>query len=551
MVEGISTNTFNNFDVIGFAKNIINEIENIRSFDLSTNSETSPNSSIPVESRVNAFFRLIGLPMFITVKDKNKKDKGKLSGETYLSPGFFGAALDMYNIKNTEDGDISFKLFVREGELNIIENSIGSGLLNQNMANALRSSIPIQPNVPSDPNIIGGSTIGNGTTFERYVYKKLFPLITSYIDVMPKRNEVARPFTTNDSLKSIDNQTPLPRPFIETVVRIRLVSGGNAGNSSQLDKNQDIDNSLKATIGNEEFNTLTAGNKDVFDSLRSIDTIESFIVVRLFQSIYQLANRWYRLHNMQQVFFKKIPYIVSVKTSSAKRSAFGKRADVSADLVLDDKSEVSKKLKKLNDMIAKEEVLQTLLPSNDVIENTNNKSSAFATLVNPFSSLLNYGLEQLKKQAQDIENSVKKNIQEVDRLRVELEMMTGEFTGLSIIDVITVITALFIIDKEKLVALLDKYVIEDMKKDPSLRSAIDTMKNIGTYTSAAGAVTELETIVTFLFSVFNSVNETIVNKKNRTNSVQKSNQRKIKEEKRSSMSDPVSEATTVQQANKG
>jgi len=201
-------------------------------------------------------------------------------------------------------------------------------------------------------------------------------------------------------------------------------------------------------------------------------------------------------------------------------------------------------------MIAKEEVLQTLLPSNDVIENTNNKSSAFATLVNPFSSLLNYGLDQLKKQAQDIENSVKKNIQEVDRLRVELEMMTGEFTGLSIVDVIMVITALFIIDKEKLVALLDKYVIEDMKKDPSLNSAISTMKNIGTVKNAYSAVTELEKIVTFLFSVFNSVNETIVNKKNRTNNVPKGNQRKIKEEKRSSMSDPVSEATTVQQANK-
>lgn len=551
MVEGINTNTFNNFDVIGFAKNIINEIENIRSFDISTNSETSPNSSVPIESRINAFFRLIGLPMFVNVEDKNKKSKGKLSGKTYLSPGFFGATLDTYNIKNTDDGDNAFYLSVREGELNTIENSIGSELLNQNMANALRSSIPIQPNIPSDPNIIGGSVIGNGTIFERYVYKKLFPLITSYIDVMPKRNEIARPFTTNDSFKSIDNQTPLPRPFIETVVRIRLVSGGNAGNSNQLDKNEDIDNSLKSTIGNEEFDTLTAGNKDIFDSLRSIDTIESFIVIRLFQSIYQLANRWYRLHNMQQIFFKKIPYIVSVKTSSARKSVFGKRADVSADLVLDDKSEVSKKLKKLNDMIAKEEVLQTLLPSNDVIENTNNKSSAFATLVNPFSSLLNFGLEQLKKQAQDIENSVKKNIQEVDRLRVELEMMTGEFTGLSIVDVILIITALFIIDKEKLVALLDKYVIEDMKKDPSLESAINTMKNIGTVENAYSATIELEKIVTFLFSIFNAVNETIVNKKNRTNSVSKGNQRKIKDEKRYSMSDPVSEATTVQQANKG
>jgi len=126
MVEGINTNTFNNFDIIGFAKNIINEIENIRSFDVSVNSETSPNSNIPMESRVNAFFRLVGLPIFVTVEDKNKKDKGKLSGKTYLSPGFFGATLDKYNIKNTEDNDLSFYLSVREEELNTIENSIGN-----------------------------------------------------------------------------------------------------------------------------------------------------------------------------------------------------------------------------------------------------------------------------------------------------------------------------------------------------------------------------------------------------------------------------------------
>jgi hypothetical protein len=530
MTSSPNINTLNKFDIIKFAKNILNEVESIRSYTIATDEDTSQKYNVPTESRVNAFFRLIGLPMFVTIEDEGdkKSDSGAESGNRHLTPGFFGPKFDQYIIKDIESfggRDIAFDLLIREEELKTIENDIGTDTSNENMARALRSSLPILPNIPSDINTIGGITIGNGTNFERYVYKKLFPLISSYIDISPKRNEMSRPFVIKESLQQIDNQTPLPKPFIETVARIRLISGSNAGDANEIEKNEDVSNALRTTVGDESYKEISTSDTDVFNSLRSTDTLESFIVIKLFESIFQLANQWHKLQKKQEKIFKKIPYVVSVKTASAKRSLFGKRANVSTDVSLDEKQELAKKYKKLNELIAKEEVFQTLLPSNDVIKQINNtaanRSTSLAALTDSFTELLNYNLKQLKKQKKRIETNINNKIYEVESLRVELETMTGEFTGLSIIDVVAVITALFIIDKKYLIALLDREVKDDMKTDSVLKSAIESADNPEGIAKAYEAIQQLEKIITFIFNMFITLVNDALNRKQRTSVVTK------------------------------
>jgi hypothetical protein len=541
MAESPDINILNKFDVIKFAKDIISEVESVRSYRTVTDEDTKQSYNIPIESRINAFFRLVGLPTFVTLESKGDKDTegGPLAGDRHLTPGFFGAKLDQYVIKNMENlGDIEnlsiieleAGLAAREKELGKIENSIGSDESNKNMAKALRSCIPIVPNIPKD-DVKPGKVTSVGGTFDRIVFKRLFPLITSYIDVVPKRNEVARPFVVNETLQQIDNQTPLARPFIETVARIRLVSGSNALDANEKTKNEDVSAAVKNSVGEDSYKEISNDDKDVFESLRSAGTLETFVVLKLFESIFQLANKWYVLQKKQEVYFKKIPYLVSVKTTSAKSSMFGKRASVSTDVSLDEKQELAKKYKKINVLIAREEALQTLLPSNDVIQRTNsktanNRSTSLGALINPFINLLSYNLEQLKKQRKRVENDIKKTVQEVDKLRVELEIMTGEFTGLSMLDVVAVICALFIVENRYLIALLDKEVKDDMKTDPVLKSAIESAGDPEGMDKALEAVQKLEVIVSFIFNLFNAINKSIVDRNNRTKKTTKNRQKK-------------------------
>ncbi len=48
-------NTLNKFDVIKFAKNIISEVEALRSFKTATDEVTTQRFNVPTESRLNTF----------------------------------------------------------------------------------------------------------------------------------------------------------------------------------------------------------------------------------------------------------------------------------------------------------------------------------------------------------------------------------------------------------------------------------------------------------------------------------------------------------------
>lgn len=535
MLKNSETNTLSNFDIIEFAKSILNEVESIRSYvetigDVTVNGNTSQQEfNIPVESRVNTFFRLIGLPMFITLEKKNDKMVSNIkAGKQFINAGFFGAKLDGFNIKNTDENykfstsKSSSELANRENFLNQIENSIGTEEMNNYMTAALRSSMPVIPNTKGS----NGEIIGTGIS-ERKVFKKLFPLVTSYKEIYPKMNEVSRPFVTDINLQQITNTIPLKIPFIEVVARIRLVSCGNAQSKKEKDKIEETSEAAKIILGEEGYKKVSNDDSNIISSLNGTGLLEQHIISKLMGSIKQLANKWTRLQTQQEALYEAVPYSISIKTTSSKRSIFGKRASVSADLLSKDTSKFAKQLKPLNEKIAIEEALLSILfPSNDIIKKTNgiitnNRSTSLSSLIDSFSQLLSSNLEQFRKQVKTIETNIKRKTQETERLRVQLEMMTGEFTGLSIIDVIAVIIGLFIIKKEHLVAMLDTFVKDDMKKDNVLKAALTSLNNPDGIEAAENAIFELQKIVKWVFDLFNYEVKVIKYKKLRSGKTEK------------------------------
>lgn len=505
------------FDVVDFAKKILNEVDQIRSYEFGqADDDTGQKEHKPIESRINAFFRLIGLPMFVSIEKKNKNNKtsssGDLSGERNLSPGYYGGKFAQYILQNTEkDEDFSFSLAEREYNLLDRENKVGTKEMDDAMTQAMRFAIPLAPSVEG---IVGptGSMFNyknsEAIAGQRKVFKKLFPLAPSYIKITPVKNETARPFLQYTQDQMPDSQTTLPKPFIETVVRIRLVSAGNAENTAGLSKLTDIKNAIKASIGTEAYKSISSETDSVLSTVEAGGMLENLILRRLLSSLPQLAKKWNELTKNQELLYQKLKCAVSVRTTSAQNSPFGKRT-TSAEIIVNPQSEFGQQLQTLQKKLAKDQAMQMLLPSDDTIlgseTNAKNvtKNTVFMSLVTPLTKLLTPDIEDTQNKIKEIEGKIQKTNQRMETLRLELEMMTGEFTGLSVIDIISVIIALFTIDKTDLVALLDEDVIVEMQKDKVLATALESVEISTGIEAAKTAVLNLEKTVTWVFNLLN------------------------------------------------
>jgi hypothetical protein len=534
MGDTTDINAIAQFDVIKFARGMLSEVDAIRAVSAVTDDKTKSESQWPIESRLNAFCRLIGLPMFVSIEQSNKEDKntdsGDLSGKRHLTPGYYGSKLSGYNVKN--DTKIGVSVGGREAVLKSREEKIGSGKADDDMLKALYSVMPMTTTYPSGSTenkrtaVLQENKIGTGTAYERDIYKSLFPLATSYVNVQPMKNEVARPFLQTIKDQMPDSATVLPKPFIETVIRIRMISAANALDVNALEKIDDVVNGFISGIGEEEFNKLSGDVKKVVTAKSSINILEGLIIARLLSSLDQIAKKWLELQQRQQVYFTNSEYSISVKSTSSRFSPFGKRAAESTTLVVDPKTNAGKRLQSLKKQQMKEDAMMTLLPSDDSIYGSNSKTVAatkntsLMALVTPFTKILSYNLEQTKKEIQRIENNIKRDTGKVEKLRVELETMSGEFTGLSVPDVIAVLIALFIIDEEYLIALLDTETKEEMKKDKRLKDAIESVGNPDGLEKATEAVEALEIAVQFVFDLLNALIIPLSNKSERSNDAQ-------------------------------
>jgi uncharacterized protein YneF (UPF0154 family) len=98
-------------------------------------------------------------------------------------------------------------------------------------------------------------------------------------------------------------------------------------------------------------------------------------------------------------------------------------------------------------------------------------------------------------------------------------MMTGEFLGISICDIVCIIIGLFVVDKKYLVALLDDHVHSDMAADPVLKEVMDT----ALLTSAGEALSKLEEAVKSVYGALQKEIDVYGDKTKRTKKTDKKN----------------------------
>jgi len=533
------------FDVMAVAKGILDEVERHRSYlpEYGGKDGTQNVKNRPVESRVNTFFRLVGFPSIVSVQAVDKNSDvigGKPADAKVLTPGWSRSsnirALSNAKVRTSEsdsitvptaDGSSREKLSQavvgRETTLSVIENSIGTSFLNNAMTAAFKNPMPLAMNYVrgSKAQTKGQESAGTQAKFDREIYKRLSPFATNYMVVTPSSREIAKPFLSDPRDGFLVNDE-LKRPFLETVARIRLAKAQQSEKSEQqeyfAEVRQNLTKSTESAYSSKVEQMLIA---DLVPGQGSL--VESFVVEQLLSVVPQIAKKWVSLIRRLEDIKRQGDFILTPVTGSSRQSPLGKRANTQASLQVSGNTELNMRIKQIDARVEASKALVALLPIEESVSKKDWGSEAYArnvmsnALTRPFVFVLRQDMDYELKKLSDEKRKLNELVQKADRLRFEMEMMTGEFAGLSVVDVVFTMTALFLVDRQYIVDMFDSNTVDEMKKDKTL-STIEA--NPGP-AKALAAIGEVESKVKDLYDLLDaSIASAIIRSKRTRNKPQ-------------------------------
>lgn len=487
---------FNNQDIVSpdidlYYKTIIQEIDRFRSrFNGITSnlsqtisqknldavfSANESNSIIPQESRCNAFYRMIGFPVV------------SADGTSFYSPGH-DPSLNRDDTRRSKNMEIANSILKK---LQLILNDRetysrnGSNFFRNKDINATAlgiSSIYVRPfdkqlkpgvepldidtqvfSVP-DRNYVSAdfSETVVFSTQSKHILKPFIVDPRIELTVTPALNRICAPFLDDKSQTQITKGNHLKRPYIERVIRVRF-------NDSNV---------IVPDQSNEAINAFINGLVDfIKDSPEITD-----------QSLVDLSSNSLKgLHKSEIVVFSKFIKIINAMVYELAKS----RIQI-------DKIRKNINWKPIIDKSGPEfgATLNSVKPT-DTINNKNIETDIINLEIKQFLDQTNFDIgvndpdlggfsfsnvddmifDGLKKDTQfytrqlDTLNRRREETgSQANKLLRNIEIITGEFSGLGLLDIIAIQATLWIIDKNSLLGLIDDSAIERMQNIQGLRA---------------------------------------------------------------------------------
>jgi len=315
---------------------------------------------------------------------------------------------------------------------------------------------------------------------KRYHY--LFPLmVDGRIDISCSK-KVAVPFVPDNTYLNVNEGYKAARPYLEKVIRERF----------------DYNNNTKS-LGDSFSNELNRIElQKIYNETDIIDKVYG-------NDLYGLSekNQFYRFINFSQAIAERINYCTSEINQTQNKTYWvpipsldGPEFSITTENVF---LESAKTLQSKLDLdicnIQTKIILQTL---NSQINKTNDSNSIFT--FDPFNATA-----QDKHQGSDsiLDSELTKLIKyrsgaykRSELALRELEILTGEFSGLGFIDIIVIITSLYLVDKIYILGLLDEDAYNRAKLIIGFSEEKASIKN---------SILEIQKKCIELYSVFNSI----------------------------------------------
>jgi len=443
-----------------FAVSAIKSIDELRS----TNADPKKldnNSTKQVESRINAFYRAVGLPAFVTNEDIRKSDPKNLNNGNFHETDPENQQVKDF-IDDAEGREIAFPEELTEQQqlafLDDMEETILSSLKKFNE---------------------GGRTKGG-----------LFPMVVNgNIRITPNEKRVDGAFF---SKQKKHNGITYRRPLIELIVLLRLRTKGFVKDTDRKklqESFKDLKDSGFFDNGGENLLTIEILKK-LLETIVDPEGIVKFI--------YSTVNKLGIIRKQVRETFK-----------DSKDARIAKEQPLVGES--DGKGKLEQQKAQKEQLKSEGEALITLLEYDDTIDvnivsgevlTRNMKDALFAPMI--LETLLS-DTNEVDKTIEEEEEKKKKLDRLHKKLYKNMDLVLGTYSGISGIDVLAVITALFSIEEQYLLGLLNKESLERLAKLKGTTTA-----NLPSHADVFDSINALQSKTEEIFNILNERAEKVI-----------------------------------------
>lgn len=396
-------------------------------------------SSNKIESRASTFYRAIGLPAFTDkVSTFDIHNNGNLFGATgNTTKTDFDEVL-----KNIKSRDDKFKKKLKDEE---VDNFL--------KINTSKISIGIK-----------GRTKGG-----------IFPLaVDGRLSIQPTSRRIAEPFHKKAQVFS---KVEYPRPLIELIILLRTKGDGQVDSTSEQSLIEDISR-LQDIDEEGGFSSITVDTQNTnFEVLGVISNLLKIVLSGdgIVEYVVKIINDIDKVQEQISDVFVDSPE----DTTAAERQQRAKRS------AKEQKGELEKQEREREEARAVDRLKLRLLEYDDTQSQDVTKNMKDVVLASTILSLIS--TESTEVDEKEKEDTTKKDRSD-QLLRIgnqNMDLILGIYTGLSGVDILVIITAMFIVPVNTLVALLNNDNITRLKElrqgltpsDGGVLAALDVLKS--------------------------------------------------------------------------
>ena len=397
------SNQNDNFDFILFAVEAIKIIDTMRSYQ--------KNSIVPTESRINCFYRILGLP---AVLPKNERDFDLRDGQ----PDDFNngniSILDFstYNFDLGERQDLYAEKIAPGEIVDFVDKNV------QNLKSGLsKDSKPIRKRGVLFPMVVDGK-----------------------IHVYPSNRRVGGAFMTTKELRH--STETYKRPLIETILRIKL----RGQNISDTQKGKSVSNDFNSP----EFKMV---NENALNRLNKTLNTVAWTIEKIVRDINSVRN---------ELGGNVYPTVENIPMQNHNVADYEYRSGA-LDIMSDNQnySEIT-----YNSVLSLFEFDDTAGGTTRNIHG-GDLASMFVEMLVPNKNI--------KRNSDILDRRISKAKLELKKLFRDLDLILGTFGAISGVDILAVISALYRLEPEYLVGLLNKESQDRLKREkgniPALQNA--------------------------------------------------------------------------------
>ena len=452
------------------ASKYIVPVDRIRSIDNEGN-----RADRPIESRVHGFFRYLGFPVVANgnfynpgfpsfqateeAKEKINSDfetDESVRDDIRLRERDYEQRLSIFSRKDLSSATYCLlQLSVRP--LNLL-NEDGQSIQIEGRKQIFENLKSSNRNLNFD-NVPGAfssvESVGSTLTGVRHILRpfSLDPEIVN--NVQPDSNIIAVPFLRDaDSLKISDEATAL-RPGLELIIRERLRDRGNNEEALYLENLRNLlAGELSDGISTDEtanavsLSLIALANENqisqgTFNSLEQINVIQIYVISLLVKTVKQLTNILFQSISFIQDTLEEINWLPIVNELGPELDPRDPSTQAS---ILENDINRNALQRRLVDLKLKKAVAEAQITDR-------NNLGSFAS---PFE--INYNdtnIEELNRQIQSVSQQQAQLGEEALLALRNIEIITGEISGIGLIDILAIYIALWAVNEQSLISLLD------------------------------------------------------------------------------------------------